>query len=385
MNMLQQSDADVKLVVASPQVLENPEYVREYSKVVVSQRRYGKRIHGEMLDGSRILTELGYIDGPVRDAISRLVGLGSTEKPTASQPEVPGTDVTESEYEPAIVQEQLVSNLFPVLSFPQTMYSVSTRADSPITVIKRLRGQIAIPIFTIREGRILTFGDLTNSSCSLLEVASSNDVQVHSALEWRADPARRNWVVQLANIALKEYSKQQLGLHYDREKKRFVFPPSGYSDSVVKWNPGTRIASRTVAKRFERPDGLVNFWRQYAAKISFSTLDQNMFLQIEPGFAFTKDGFVPIESKRIGALTTQWMKREYNARYLYHVRFWIAYLAKHGSKLSIPTGGEKLEVSTEPASTTLSYGVLGDSLTIDQMFAEVPEPFEEGKGEVKPT
>src|SRR5881409_398490 len=55
--MLQQSDASVKFAIASPQVLENDAYKREYSKVVVSQRRLGFLVHGEMLDGEKILQD----------------------------------------------------------------------------------------------------------------------------------------------------------------------------------------------------------------------------------------------------------------------------------------------------------------------------------------
>jgi hypothetical protein len=376
-NMLQQSDADAKLVIASPQVLQNPEYLREYSKVVVSQRRYGKRVHGEMIDGARILSDRAYVEGPVRNLVSTLVNLGATEKESGTRQVVQQVEPPEDEYAPAKIQEQLISNLFPVLSFPETVYSVSTRADSAVTIIRKLRGEMMIPTFTIKEHRILTFGDLTNNSCPLLETASSDDVAVHRVSSWQTEPTRWAWVVELANIALKEYCKRHLGLFYDREKKRFIFLPNGISNNIVKWNPGTRMAARTVAKRFDGPGGLVNFWRQYSAKVSFSTIAQDMFLKVEPGFAFTKDGFVPIDSKRITSLSTQWMKREYNARYLYHVRFWIAYLARHGSELNIPTGGQRLEVSTEPVSTNLSYGVPGDNLSMDQMFAEMPEPFEE--------
>ena len=376
-NMLQQSDADVKLAIAGPKVLSNQDYAREFSKVVVSQRRYGKRIHGEMLDGSRILSDSAYVEGTLRDIVSALVNLAPAEKPVEPSPLEAAKEPKEEEYAPAQIQEQLISNLFPVITSPDTIYSVSTRADSAKSVLERLKGEMAIPTFTIKEHRILTFGDLTSESNPLLKTASSDDVAVHRVSNWRSDPARWKWVIELVNIALKEHCKRHLGLHYDKEKRRFVFIPNGIYDNIVSWNPGTRSASRTVAKRFDGPEGLVNFWRQYSAKLSISTLAQDMYLKIEPGFAFTRDGFVSIDSKRITRLSTLWMKREYNARYLYHVRFWIAYLSRHGSKFSIPTGGERLEVSTEPISTGLSYGVAGDSLTIDQMFEEVPEPFEE--------
>src|SRR3972149_10718543 len=41
MNMLQQSDANVKVVVGSPKVIDNKRIVREFDKIVLSQRKDG--------------------------------------------------------------------------------------------------------------------------------------------------------------------------------------------------------------------------------------------------------------------------------------------------------------------------------------------------------
>ncbi|RIK82265.1 hypothetical protein DCC62_00540 [candidate division KSB1 bacterium] len=70
-NMLQQSDAAVKLVVGSPGVVEK--YQREFSKVVISQGRSGKIIHEEILDGSKILENLEYFENEVKRLILDLI------------------------------------------------------------------------------------------------------------------------------------------------------------------------------------------------------------------------------------------------------------------------------------------------------------------------
>lgn len=70
-NMLQQSDADIKLVVGSPGVIKK--HNREFSKVVVSQRRAGKIIHEEIVDGLKILQDSKYFEDDIKKLILELV------------------------------------------------------------------------------------------------------------------------------------------------------------------------------------------------------------------------------------------------------------------------------------------------------------------------
>jgi hypothetical protein len=72
-NMLQQSDAHVKAVVASPEILADKEMSREFGKVVAAQRRQNKVVHGDMLDGQRILDDAEYVDSELRQLFENLV------------------------------------------------------------------------------------------------------------------------------------------------------------------------------------------------------------------------------------------------------------------------------------------------------------------------
>lgn len=72
-NMLQVSDADVKLVVANPEIIAHDEMVREFDKVVISQRKLGYAIHGELLNGQRILDNSNYVDHDLRNLTDELV------------------------------------------------------------------------------------------------------------------------------------------------------------------------------------------------------------------------------------------------------------------------------------------------------------------------
>jgi hypothetical protein len=83
MNMLQQSDADVKVVIGSPEVIGNGIMTREFSKIVVSQRRAGKTFHGDILSGNQILEDREYAENGLKKLLSTLV----TEAETRPKPE----------------------------------------------------------------------------------------------------------------------------------------------------------------------------------------------------------------------------------------------------------------------------------------------------------
>src|SRR4030067_1396987 len=73
MNMLQQSDANVKVVIGSPRVIANKRILREFVKIVLSQRKTGKQIHGEMIDGNRVLEDAKYVENDLRVLFNNLV------------------------------------------------------------------------------------------------------------------------------------------------------------------------------------------------------------------------------------------------------------------------------------------------------------------------
>ena len=72
-NMLQQSDADIKLVVVNPEIMANAEMVREFGKVVIAQRKEGKVVCGDLLNGARIAESPEYVDDDLRSLIDRLI------------------------------------------------------------------------------------------------------------------------------------------------------------------------------------------------------------------------------------------------------------------------------------------------------------------------
>jgi hypothetical protein len=78
MSMLQQSDADVKLAVVHPDIIAKRQMVRDFHKIVLSQRKQGKTIHGDLLDGQTILEDPEYVDHDLRNLLEQLVTQAQT-------------------------------------------------------------------------------------------------------------------------------------------------------------------------------------------------------------------------------------------------------------------------------------------------------------------
>ena len=72
-NMLQQSDASVKVVIGSPEIIADTKMYREFRKIVLSQRRSGTIIHGDMLNGHIILNDMEYVDNEIKELFFDLI------------------------------------------------------------------------------------------------------------------------------------------------------------------------------------------------------------------------------------------------------------------------------------------------------------------------
>ena len=115
LNMVQQSDADVKLVIGSPKVVGNESYAREFSKVVIAQRRIGYHVHGEMIDGSRILHDPSYVDTELKSKVLSLIGSAKGAPARLKAERATAMKTVAEKVVADKIEEQLLSNLFPVI------------------------------------------------------------------------------------------------------------------------------------------------------------------------------------------------------------------------------------------------------------------------------
>jgi transcription initiation factor TFIIIB Brf1 subunit/transcription initiation factor TFIIB/DNA replication protein DnaC len=73
LNLIQQSDAQIKIVIANPKILQNQVYVREFGKIVASQRQIGVKMHGTLINGQNVISDKDFLDKHLKKLIYSMV------------------------------------------------------------------------------------------------------------------------------------------------------------------------------------------------------------------------------------------------------------------------------------------------------------------------
>lgn len=73
MNLVLQSDADVKIAVVNPEILSRKKCVREFTKIAISQRRIGVNFFGELIDGQKMLDSPRFLNHEFKEIVSTLI------------------------------------------------------------------------------------------------------------------------------------------------------------------------------------------------------------------------------------------------------------------------------------------------------------------------
>lgn len=135
MFMIQNSDANIKIVIANPKLLADEKCQRLFEKAAIAQRKFGVAMHGELIDGARVLTDKTYVESVVKAIILNLIDHVQKYGKTIGRP----SEIALPEPQSADkVGEDLLSNLFPIVSFPTTIYSSPTRARRVRDVFRTL-------------------------------------------------------------------------------------------------------------------------------------------------------------------------------------------------------------------------------------------------------
>jgi len=73
MIILQRSDADIKVIVAGNNILQDVSKVRDYTKFAIKQTSEGRTIHSEMLSGNKILNNPSYVENELKQIFNDLI------------------------------------------------------------------------------------------------------------------------------------------------------------------------------------------------------------------------------------------------------------------------------------------------------------------------
>jgi len=280
---------------------------------------------------------------------------------------VTATPIPPERYSADDVNELLLSNLFPVLSYPKRIWSAATNFSKPEQVYDKVSIGDGI---VIHSGNLYTFADMSDSLCplrSVVDTATINDGQKRE--EWLADQDKGRLYTWLINSYLRNHLKL-VGLEQD-DKERYFFPPTADQTSVF------HIGREVTAKK--RNEHLAqDFWVHLAADIRFYRIWNRFFLKLTPCFFFTTDGKRPLDGKQQGKMAIRWGGKQRNANILRDVLFWSGFLKGKDPQITIPAGAEQLVVQAIPAITRINKGIRGDHIR----FSKLMKLGQESLGEV---
>ena len=273
--------------------------------------------------------------------------------------------------------EQLASNLFPVIYRPDIIWSGPIGTLSHKDVFKHLLNAVkgTHPTFLIREKRLYSFWDLNHYNCPFREILTGDSIQKESVKSWISDPIKNRWLIELFNRALKGHC-WELDLIYDKNHRRFFFPPLGGEDRTEIWHTGERRSTRHITTKRIKGKSKQIFWSHQALRAKFMSVGDEFYLWLVPAWTFTVDGTNTLTGKDVGIFSTKWTTKEHNQSVLYHVRFWSRILSKNSEKISIRLGVEKLDVDITPAVIELPVGIEGDFHPIEKVYKTATEEIE---------
>jgi hypothetical protein len=272
------------------------------------------------------------------------------------------------------IEEQLASNLLPILKIPNHIWSGPVGSITYRNVFDHLhrKAKGVHPTFMMRENRIYSFHDLNDKYNVFRELLTAESIEKTEITPWKNNLDKKNGLIEMLNRALRNHC-HNLEMHYDKKHDRFFFLPKGGGNREIEWNTGTRKSTRKVVKKYQKGNDGPVFWAHQALQAKFLLLDGEIFLQLIPGWTFTIDGEHSISPREIGSLSSKWTHNEYNSSVLYHIRFWSFILSKGQEKISMKLAeNNQITIDTTPAVSDITVGIEGDQLSIDKVF-EVAE------------
>lgn len=224
-------------------------------------------------------------------------------------------------------QEEVLSNWFPVISLPQTIYIAPTPYRDHRDITNQLTNYYT---FILKEQKIYTFSNLNNSDCELRDFCDYSDdvLEVKSA-----DEIPENFYMELLNRML-FISALQYQM-YARDEKFY------FSARVLANEASTRfeykpLKSEKETSRFKiyiSKTGDVIEYKHMAVRLSFIKLGSDWYFQIEPDWHFSYPGNNTKTRRDIGIRVTKEKAGMFNVHYLYLLHSWKQFLSNSSDKM----------------------------------------------------
>jgi len=273
------------------------------------------------------------------------------------------------------VDENLISNLLPVIELPKLIYGASTplRKKSDISA-KSENATRSYPPFLLRGGKLYAIDNLTDENSVFRSFVDLTEIGSEEFESWFGGD-KQIWAIEMLNLYLKQNAYQRY-LRFDGKGQRFFFKPFKNAPKRICWTIGGRRRPREVTTphtatrvNAEGAKERVPFgWRHQGVRANFVHLPPGLFLRIEPTWLLTTDGKTPRGGSRVGPVLSHWLNQERNGQILRSIRFWSLVLARGQSEICIATGQQPIRIGLTPARGLLGYGIASDSVDYDRLI-----------------
>jgi hypothetical protein len=255
-------------------------------------------------------------------------------------------------------QEIVLSNWFPVLSLPDTIYT----APTIYRTVKDITDQIDdYYTFIVKEERIYTFSDLRNPNCKLRDYCDYSD----DVLEIKQSHEIENiYYAELLNRLLATYACLN---DMKIAGERFTFYLKVIDNEATarfSLKPLIKDDETSRLKIYISKTGNVIEYKHMAVRLSFLQSSSKWLLQIEPDWYFTFHGGTPKTRREIGARITKEKAGTFNKQYLYLLHAWKQYLSNSSGSIVFPSdrlpGSQTATVSTKNESFISNFTLFND-------------------------
>lgn len=233
------------------------------------------------------------------------------------------------EYEKVIYTEEdsenIIINLFRVKALPQIVFFASTDYRYKREITNQLNGYYS---FILKERKLLTFSDLSQSECELRNYCNSTTVKHKPAIE-----IDRNHFVELLNSTLMINALKK-DLIPDGE--RFYFSPNVLKNplsSSFTYRPLRRQKEQSRAKIYIRKIGNIVEYQHHSLRMRFNQIGSQWYFEIEPDWFFSYPYDRTKTKKDIGIRITKEKANMFNGQYLYLLHAWKQFLSDNSGSI----------------------------------------------------
>ncbi|OJU80808.1 MAG: hypothetical protein BGO11_19605 [Solirubrobacterales bacterium 70-9] len=248
--------------------------------------------------------------------------------------------------------ESLLTNLLPILTHGGKIWEAAARC-STVTEANEIYEEAGGPRasdYLLRSGRLYTLRD--PRSCSLRTLIDVEDVRAFPAAEWSesGDPVRQRHWVELLRRTLLQHLKRDLHWHAERHLFYFASPEPVAEVSIEGPNGRRKVVKVKYFHDKRLQEERLAYIRHHAFRPGFRRIDGRWYLEVEPDYLFTSDGWR--ESRRAAEYLSGIKRLDRNLAVIGHLKMWAHLLTRPPSLLSAESPllgfGELVTVEVSP-------------------------------------